>query len=150
MHWGRGCPMQPQKHGCSFRTSSTLQHHSHGGCPGDCDLQLHRLAQIDSWLGQFGVLVRDTTTTMPGPCSEKSASPREGRGHGRRRGHKRRRRSAGEHIPWVGVRSLYCFPLAWQVIRVSSYMRRPFPSKETRRISRERDDPGPPVAPVGG
>ena len=37
---------------------------------------------------------------------------------------------------------------AWQVTRVSSYVRRPFPSKETRRIS-ERDDPGPPVVPGG-
>jgi hypothetical protein len=40
------------------------------------------------------------------------------------------------------------FPLAWQVARVSSYARRPFPSKETRRIL-ERDDPGPPVVPGG-
>ena len=29
--WGRGCPMSPQKHGRSCRTSSTLQHHSPGG-----------------------------------------------------------------------------------------------------------------------
>jgi hypothetical protein len=28
-----------------------------------------------------GTAVPDTTTTMPGPCSEKSASPREGRRH---------------------------------------------------------------------
>ena len=33
--------MPPQKHGRSCRTSSTFQHHSPGGCPGDCDLQLH-------------------------------------------------------------------------------------------------------------
>ena len=47
--------MPPQKHGRSCRTSSTLQHHSPGGCTGDCDLQLHcLLAQMDSWLGQFG------------------------------------------------------------------------------------------------
>jgi hypothetical protein len=37
----RGCPLQPQKHGRSCRTSSTLQHHSPGGGPGNCDLQLH-------------------------------------------------------------------------------------------------------------
>jgi hypothetical protein len=37
--WGR--PLQPQKHGRSCRTSSTLQHHSPGGGPGDFDLQLH-------------------------------------------------------------------------------------------------------------
>ena len=37
---------------------------------------------------------------------------------------------------------------AWQVTRVSSYVRRPFPSTETRQIS-ERDDPGPPVVPGG-
>ena len=51
----RGCPLQQQKHDRSCRTSSTLQHHSPGGGPGDCDLQLHcRLAQVDSWLGQLG------------------------------------------------------------------------------------------------
>ena len=39
----------------SCRTSSTLQHHSPGGCTGDCDLQLHQAGkQMDSWLGQFG------------------------------------------------------------------------------------------------
>ena len=37
---------------------------------------------------------------------------------------------------------------AWQVTRVSPYVRRPSPSKENRRIS-ERDDPGPPVVPGG-
>ena len=35
-----------------------------------------------------------------------------------------------------------------QVTLVSSYVRRPFPSKETRRIL-ERDDPGPHVVPGG-
>ena len=49
----------------------------------------------------------------------------------------------GTHGPG-GVRSPYFFSLAWQVTRVSSYVRRPFPSKEIRRTS-ERDDPGPPV-----
>jgi hypothetical protein len=44
----------------------------------------------------------------------------------------------GEHMGRV------FFSLAWQVTRVSSYARRPFPSKEIRRTS-ERDDPGPPV-----
>ena len=58
------------------RTSSTLKHHSSGG-PGDCDLQL----QARRWILGWGNLVHDTTTTMPGPCSGKSASPREGRGH---------------------------------------------------------------------
>jgi len=38
---GRGCPLQLQTHGRSCRTSSTLQRHSPGGGPGDCDLQLH-------------------------------------------------------------------------------------------------------------
>ena len=42
----------------------------------------------------------------------------------------------------------YFFPLGWQVTRVPPYVRRPFPSKEIRRIS-ERDDPGPPVVPGG-
>jgi hypothetical protein len=75
----RGCPMQPQKHGRSCRTSSTLQHHSSGGAPATvtCSYILgsHR------WTLGWGNLVHDTKTTMPGPCSEKSASPREGRGH---------------------------------------------------------------------
>jgi hypothetical protein len=33
------------------------------------------------WILDWGNVVHDTTTTMPGPCSEKSASPREGSGH---------------------------------------------------------------------
>ncbi len=47
-----------------------------------------------------------------------------------------------------GVRFPYSPPLAWQVTRVSPYVRGPFPSKEIRRIS-GRDDPGPPVVPGG-
>jgi hypothetical protein len=83
-------------------------------------------------------LVHDTTTTMPCPCSERARHPGRGGGTG----------AAGvppraTHGPG-GVRSPYFFPLAWQVNRVSSYVRRPFPSKEIRRTS-ERDDPGPPV-----
>jgi hypothetical protein len=73
-------------HGRSCRTSSTLQHHSPGGS-SDCDLQLHcRLAQVDSWLGQFctgvaGAMTRrhDIATTKPDPCSE-SVQPRRGEG----------------------------------------------------------------------
>jgi len=38
--------------------------------------------------------------------------------------------------------------MGWQVTRVSSYVRRPVPSKENRRIL-ERDDLGPPVVPGG-
>jgi hypothetical protein len=83
-------------------------------------------------------LVHDTPTTMPCPCSEKSPSPREERGHWRRR------RSAVGNT-WAGWASIpVFFFLAWQVTRVSSYAQRPFPSKEIRRTS-ERDDPGPPV-----
>ena len=52
-------------------------------------------------------------TTMPGPCSEKSASPRDGRGHCRRR-------RWGTHGP-RGVRSPYFFPLACQLTRFSSF-----------------------------
>jgi hypothetical protein len=60
--WGRGCPLPPQKHGRSCRTSSTLQHHSPGGS-SDCDLQLHcRLAHVDPWLGQFGTGATGATT----------------------------------------------------------------------------------------
>ena len=90
------------------------------------------------WILGGSNLVHDTTTTMPGPCSQKSLSPREGRGHWRRR------RSAVGNT-WAGWGSIpVVFSLAWQVTRVSSCVRRPFPSKEIRRIS-ERDDPGPPV-----
>ena len=90
------------------------------------------------WILGGSNLVHDTTTTMPGPCSEKSPSPREGRGHWRRR------RSAVGNT-WAGWASIpVFFFLAWQVTRVSSYAQRPFPSKEIRRTS-ERDDPGPPV-----
>jgi len=46
----------------------------------------------------------------------------------------------GEHMDRVGFEPRSFFPLGWQVTRVSSYMRRPFPSKET---------PGPPVVPRG-
>jgi hypothetical protein len=52
-----GCPIQPQNHGRSYRTSSTLQHHSPGGCTGDCDLQL----QAGRWILGWGNLVHDTT-----------------------------------------------------------------------------------------
>jgi len=49
--WGRGCSLPRQsQHGRSCRTSSTLQHHSPGGCPGDCDLQLHCKAGTDGFL----------------------------------------------------------------------------------------------------
>jgi hypothetical protein len=41
--------------------ADVAQHHSPGGCPGDCGLHLHcrlahgwHMAQMDSWLGQFG------------------------------------------------------------------------------------------------
>ena len=46
---------------------------------------------------------------------------------------------------WVDPRSF--FP-GWQVTRASSYVRRPFPSKENRRIS-ERDDLSQPFVPGG-
>jgi hypothetical protein len=48
---------------------------------------------------------------------------------------------------WFDPRSFFSWD-GRQVTRVSSYVRRPFPSKETRRIS-ERHDPGPPVVPGG-
>ena len=63
--------------------------------------------------------------------------------------YKRRRRSALWTNGPGGVRCPYFFPLGWQVTLVSSYVRRPFPSKEIRRIS-ERDDAGPPVVLPGG
>ena len=116
---GKGCPLQPQKHGRSCRTSSTLQHHSPGGGPGDCDLQLHcRLAQVDSWLGRLGTRHDDDEAF--------------------RRGER-----------WAGWGSIpVFFSPGWQVTRVSPCVRGPFPSKEIRPIS-ERDDPGPPVVPGG-
>jgi hypothetical protein len=78
--WGRGCPLPPQKHGRSCRTSLTLQHHSPGGS-SDCDLQLLcRLAQVDPWLGQFGTGATGATTrhdddddtTMPERATQRS------------------------------------------------------------------------------
>ena len=91
--------------------------------------------------------VHDTTTT-PGPCSEKSASPREGRGHCAAGVPPCRRRSAVGN-QWAGWGSIpVVLSLGWQVTCVSSYVRCPFPSKETRRIL-ERDDPGPPVVQGG-
>jgi len=49
------------------------------------------------WILGWGNLVHDTTTTMPGPCSEKSASSQEGWG--------RRRRSAVWNT-WAGWGSI--------------------------------------------
>ena len=69
--------MQPQKHGRSWRTSSTLEHHSPGGAPATVTCSY---IEAGRWILGWGNLVHDTTT-IPGPCSEKSASPREGRGH---------------------------------------------------------------------
>ena len=159
------------KHGRSCRTSSAFQHHSPGGCPGDCDLQLHcRLAQRDSW----GNLVHDTTTTMPGPCSEKSSAPPRGEGA-------LRRPSALD--TWAGWGSMPVFPppvMAGQpflILRATSlvapyvrplshptcdvpcptlratslvppYVRRPFSSRRFGEF-RKGDDPGPPVVPGG-
>ena len=120
------------------------------GCPSAAAQSTLDLTLIDTQAGRWilgrGHLVHDTTTTMPGPCSEKSAPPREGRGHSgcRAAGVP----SWGPHGPG-GVRSPYPISLAWQVTRVSHYVRQPLPSKETRRIP-ERDDPGPPVySPAG-
>jgi len=41
-------------------SSPSLQHHLPGGCPGDCDLQLHSWHR---WILGRGNLVHDTTTT---------------------------------------------------------------------------------------
>jgi hypothetical protein len=79
---------------------------------------------------------------MPGPCSEKSASPREGKGH------RRRRRSAVGNT-WAGWGSIpVVFPPGMAGHPCLIHERRPFPSKEKRRIS-ERDDLGPPVVSGG-
>ena len=104
--------MPPQKHDRSGKTSSTLQHHSPGGS-GDFDLQLLcRLASI-RWILVWGNLVHDTTTTMPGPCSEKSASPQEGSGH---------RGAAG--VPSCGTqgvhRSFFPFKVPGRSLRATS------------------------------
>jgi hypothetical protein len=68
--------MPPQKQGRSCRTSSTLQHHSPGAT-----VTCSYLVGWHRWTLGWGNLVHDTTTTMPGPYSQKSASPREGNGH---------------------------------------------------------------------
>jgi hypothetical protein len=77
---------------------------------------------------------------LSGPCSEKSASPREGRGH------TRRRRSAVGNT-WAGWGLIPVLFSPWHGRSSVSHpnVRGPFPSKEIRRMS-ERDDPGPPVA----
>jgi hypothetical protein len=82
--WGRGCPMQPQKHGRSCRTSSTLQHHSPGGCSGDCYLQLNcRLAPDGFWAGAIWYTTR--RRRCQAPALRRARHPeREGRGHCRR------------------------------------------------------------------
>jgi hypothetical protein len=54
----------------------------------------------------------------------------------------------GEHMGRVGFDPRKFFALGWQVTCVSSDVRRPFSSKENRRIS-ERDDLGPPFEPGG-
>ncbi len=98
----RGCPLQPQKNGRSCRTSSTLQHHSPGGGPGDCDLQLHRLSQVDSWLGQLGTRHDDDEAFR-----------------------------RGERMGRVGFDSRIFFPwMAGQVTRVSPYVV-PFPPRRS-------------------
>jgi len=117
--------MQPQMHGRSCRTSSILQHHAPGGAPATVICSYIVGWRILGW----GNLVHDTTTTMPGPCSEKSASPREGRGHWRSRHPAVSNTWAG----WGLIVVFLGFFLGWQVIRVSPYVQRPFPS---RRISK--------------
>jgi hypothetical protein len=55
------------------------------------------------------------------------------------------------HLSLMSARALsrsLGFFLGWQVTRVSSYVRRPFPSKENRRMS-ERDALGPSLVPGG-
>jgi hypothetical protein len=70
----RGCPLQPQKHGRSYRTSSTLQHHSLGGGPGDCDLQLQAVTggflRLDEnpTCCHFGCTGCDSQLTCQHPC----------------------------------------------------------------------------------
>jgi hypothetical protein len=99
-------------------------------CSSDCDLQLHcRLAQVDSWLGQFGLAPchrrYDTTTTI------------------------RRLRRPAVGNTWAGWGSM---PIIFSpgmaghpchTLRATSLS-----SKENRQIS-ERDDLGPPVVPGG-
>jgi hypothetical protein len=87
-------------------------------------------------------LRHDTTTTMPGPCSE-SVPPLGGEGALRPQALR-----SGANLGRVGVDTRSCFSLGWQVTRVPPYVRLPFPSKENRQIS-ERDDLGPPVVPRG-
>ena len=106
--------------------ADVAQHHSPGGCPGDCGLHLHcrlahgwHMAQMDSWLGQFGTRHDDDEALL-----------------------------RVQHIGRVGFDASIFAPWDLQVTLVPPYVRRPFPSKEIRRIS-ERDDPGPPVVPGG-
>jgi hypothetical protein len=74
---------------------------------------------MDSWLGQFGTRHDDDEALL-----------------------------RVQHIGRVGFDASIFAPWDLQVTLVPPYVRRPFPSKEIRRIS-ERDDPGPPVVPGG-
>ena len=114
---GKGCPLQQQKHGRSCRTSSTLQHHSPGGGPGDCDLQLHcRLAQVDSWLGRLGTRHDDDEAFRrgepDGPCGVRFSYffPLDGRSpmsHRTREVHFPPRRSGEYREGMIPARPLY-------------------------------------------
>ena len=50
--------MQPQKHGRSWRTSSTLEHHSPGGAPATVTCSY---IEAGRWILGWGNLVHDTT-----------------------------------------------------------------------------------------
>jgi len=137
--WGRGCSLSRQSQTRPFlRTSSPSSITHPEACSGDCVLQLH-CTGWHRWTLGWGNLVHDTTTTMPGPYSEESVSPRE------RRGQMRHRRSAVGNT-WAGAVVFSCFSLvtaghAFLSLRATSL------SLQGEPAISERDDLGPPFAP---
>ena len=139
--WGRGCPMSPQKHGRSCRTSSTLQHHSPGGALATVTCSYfvgwHR------WTLGWAIWYTTRRRRCQPPGLRRARHPERGGGTEAPQTFRRGESGIlGTHGP-VGFDHRSFCPWEWQVTRVSSYVRRPLPSKENWRIL-ERDDLGPP------
>jgi len=75
------------------------------------------------WILVWGNLVHDTTTTMPGPCSEKSASPQEGTGNWASR--------RGEHMGRLGFDARSFFPWDGRSLVSHPTCDVPFPARRT-------------------
>ncbi len=83
-----------------FEIIFTYSYYNHAiKLPSRCSTKFVGSSTPPRWILGGSNLVHDTTTTMPGPCSEKSPSPREGvlRGVGAPQAFRR-----GEHMDRVG------------------------------------------------